>query len=117
MTAIAICGGNTIAIIGTVSNGVPIPSAPLIKPPKAMAKKHQAMTQNSYSANNQKSSEINAESYQLAGIREDQLLANHLPAVFELKFAACTLAAHETPEILSWQNQQPVRHRMQPGKK
>ena len=40
-----------------------------------------------------------------------------VPAIFELKFAACTLAGHETVEILSWQNQQPVRYQVQSEKK
>ncbi len=37
----AICGGNTKAIKGTVSKGVPTPNAPLMSPPKNRAMPHQ----------------------------------------------------------------------------
>jgi hypothetical protein len=66
MIAIAIWGGSTSAIIGTVSNGVPTPSAPLIKPPQHSAKKHQATIQGPYSANKSGILEASAASYQLA---------------------------------------------------
>ena len=72
--AIAVCGGTTIAIIGTVNKGVPTPSAPLMKPPQHNAKKHQTIIQKSNSANNLVVSNPNAAYYQLGNIREDRQL-------------------------------------------
>ena len=40
-SALRICGGNTKAIKGTVSKGVPTPNAPLMSPPKNRATPHQ----------------------------------------------------------------------------
>ena len=68
MIAIAVCGGKTIAIIGTVNKGVPTPSAPLMKPPQPNAKKHQTIIQKSYSATKPVVSKLNAESYHLQHI-------------------------------------------------
>jgi len=64
--------------MGTVSKGVPTPSAPLMKPPQTSAKKHQAMTEMSNSANRRIILEQDARSYQ--GDRD--LEALELPGAF-----------------------------------
>jgi hypothetical protein len=70
--AMAICGGSTCAIIGTVNSGVPTPRAPLMNPPQVSAKKHQAMIQIPYSASKVSFQQQSAALLQLASFARKQ---------------------------------------------